>query len=105
MPSEHLRITEEDLVVITTAGHRGDFEVLSLVLPLRPSYIGCIGSKRKAMTVSARLIDAGFDSGAVARIHSPIGLAIGAQTPAEIAVSIAAELIAHRAAWRKGDAV
>lgn len=105
MPSEHLRITEEDLVVITTAGHRGDFEVLSLVLPLRPSYIGCIGSKRKAMTVSARLIDAGFDGGAVARIHSPIGLAIGAQTPAEIAVSIAAELIAHRAARRKGDAV
>ncbi|MBR0091030.1 MAG: XdhC family protein [Lachnospiraceae bacterium] len=105
MPSEELRITEEDLVVITTAGHRGDFEVLSLVLPLKPSYIGCIGSRRKAMTVSARLIDAGFDGGEVAKIHSPIGLAIGAQTPAEIAVSIAAELIAHRAARRKGDAV
>ena len=105
MPSEALRITEDDLVVITTAGHRGDFEVLSLVLPLKPSYIGCIGSKRKAMTVSTRLLEAGFPATEIAKIHSPIGLAIGAQTPAEIAVSIAAELIAHRAACRKGDAV
>ena len=105
MPSEALRITEDDLVVITTAGHRGDFEVLSLVLPLQPSYIGCIGSRRKAMTVSTRLLEAGFPATEIARIHSPIGLAIGAQTPAEIAVSICAELIAHRAARRKGDAV
>ena len=105
MPSEALRITEDDLVVITTAGHRGDFEVLSLVLPLKPSYIGCIGSRRKAMTVSTRLLEAGFPATEIARIHSPIGLAIGAQTPAEIAVSICAELIAHRASRRKGDAV
>ena len=63
-------------------------------------YLGCIGSRRKLALCKERLLAAGFTETEYARLHAPNGLAIGAQTPPEIAVSVAAELIAVRAGVR-----
>ena len=60
-------------------------------------YLGCIGSRRKLALCKDRLLAEGFTEAEYACVHAPIGLAIGAETPEEIAVSIAAELIAVRA--------
>ena len=59
-----------------------------------------MGSRRKTASVNARLKEAGVAEEAIAQVHTPIGLPIGAVTPAEIAVSIAAQCIAYRAAQR-----
>ena len=83
--------------VIVTRGHRNDLDVLREIAPRNLRYIGLIGSRAKV----ARLYEAVMAEGRIApeqleRIHAPIGLDIGAVTPQEIAVSIAAELIAVR---------
>ena len=87
----------EDYVVIMTPGHQADFEVLEQALRRPTAYVGCIGSRHKVAATRARLLAAGLTDADADRIHSPIGLDIGAETPEEIAVSIAAELIAVRA--------
>lgn len=92
-----LAIAPHDYVVVMTRGHQADYEVLSQVLRSGARYIGCIGSKQKLALCRKRLLDAGFTAEEYAAVHAPIGLAIGAQTPEEIAVSVAAELIAVRA--------
>lgn len=89
-------ITEEDYVVIMTPGHQGDYEVLSQVLRTPAKYIGCIGSKRKIAVTRERLLADGFTEAEIGRVHAPIGLPIGGETPAEVAVSVAAQLIACR---------
>ena len=91
-----LPVAEMDCVVVMTAGHQGDLAVIEQMLRTPAGYIGCIGSRRKAAAMGEQLKEHGFTDAAVSRIHSPIGLPIGGETPAEIAVSIAAELIAHR---------
>ena len=95
--ARHVTVTPEDYVVIMTRGHQADYEVLSQVLRSGAKYLGCIGSRRKLALCKERLLAAGFTEAEYARLHAPIGLAIGAQTPSEIAVSVAAELIAVRA--------
>ena len=92
-----LPLTQADSVVVMTAGHRGDLAILEQVLPEPVAYIGCIGSRKKAAAAQKILKEKGFTKSDIKRIHSPIGLPIGGETPAEIAVSVAAELIAHRA--------
>ncbi len=92
-----LALTERDYAAVMTAGHQGDLEVLRQVLPSPAAYIGCIGSRRKAAVLRERLASLGFSPAELDRVHSPIGLPIGGDTPAEIAVSIAAQLIACRA--------
>lgn len=89
-------MTEEDFVVVMTHGHQADFEVLSQVLRTPVKYIGCIGSKGKAAAVRERLSAAGFTEEDIRRIHSPIGLPIGGKSPGEVAISVAAQLIACR---------
>lgn len=89
-------MTEEDFVVVMTHGHQADFEVLSQVLGTPVKYIGCIGSKGKAAAVRERLSAAGFMEADIRRIYSPIGLPIGGKSPGEIAISVAAQLIACR---------
>lgn len=98
--SRSVTVTPEDYVVIMTRGHQADYEVLSQVLRSGAKYLGCIGSRRKLALCKERLLAAGFTEAEYARLHAPIGLAIGAQTPPEIAVSVAAELIAVRAGVR-----
>lgn len=95
--SQALTVTPDDYVVIMTRGHKADYEVLAQTLRSGAKYLGCIGSKKKLAICRDRLLAAGFTAEEYARVHAPIGLAIGAETPAEIAVSVTAELIAVRA--------
>ncbi len=88
---------ENDYLIIMTRGHQADFQVLEQALKTPAYYIGMIGSHKKIASTRAQILAAGFSEADFARVHTPIGLAIGAQTPEEIAISIAAELIACRA--------
>jgi len=98
-----IAVTDSDLLVIMTRGHQSDYEVLHQALRTSAAYIGVIGSRKKVAATRERLLADGFTETALARIHSPIGLAIRAETPAEIAVSIAAELILQRAELRDAE--
>lgn len=98
--SPEVRLTRNDYVVIMTPGHQGDYAILEQVLRHKTSYVGCIGSRHKIARTQALLREAGISEEAISSVHSPIGLSIGAETPAEIAISIAAQLIAHRAKGR-----
>lgn len=89
--------TAADAFCIMTRGHEGDTDAIRFALGTPASYIGVMGSRRKREAVFARLAAEGF-SDARRRVVTPIGLDIGAQTPAEIAVSVAAQLVAWRAA-------
>lgn len=85
-----------DCVVIVTQGHVHDAAVLWQALRTEAGYIGMIGSVRKREQVYASLREQGVDAAALERVRSPVGLAIGAETPEEIAVSIVAQCIAFR---------
>ena len=80
-------------VVIVTRGHRYDQVVLEQALATDAGYIGMIGSKTKVRKTMEALSAGGWSQAQLARVHAPIGLNIGAETPAEIAVSIVAEII------------
>lgn len=95
--SDKLTITARDYAVVMTPGHERDLEVLRQVLRTPATYVGCIGSRRKTAYVNQKLREEGFSEADLARIHAPIGLPIQARTPEEIAISIAAEMILHRA--------
>ncbi len=95
-----LGITQRDHVIVLTRGHQSDFKILSWILRTKANYIGCIGSKTKVKLTRERLLSEGFSESELDRLHSPIGLQIGAETPAEIAVSVAAELIQYTAEKR-----
>lgn len=95
-------ITDRDYAVIMTRGHQADKEVLRQVLCTPAAYVGMIGSRKKLQGTLDSLREMGFTDVDFARLHSPIGLSIGAQTPAEIAVSIAAEMIQHRTIQKEG---
>ena len=83
-------------IVIVTRGHRDDMRILRWAVQTKARYIGMIGSKRKTIAVFRELVKEGLPTNLFDRVHAPIGLDIGAVTPEEIAVSIAAELIAVR---------
>ena len=92
-----LQIRPVDYVCIVTRGHRWDDVCLRRVLQGEmPSYLGMIGSHRRVAAQLENLAADGFAVRRIAQIHTPIGLEIGAVTPAEIAVSICAELVQHR---------
>ncbi|MDO8943188.1 MAG: XdhC family protein, partial [Desulfobacterales bacterium] len=78
-------------------GHAHDREALRAALATRPAYIGMIGSRRKRDLIYGSLMEEGIAVEELRRVHSPIGISIGAETPDEIAVSIVAELIQIRA--------
>lgn len=96
-------IGERDAVVVLTHGHVHDETVLLAVLSrdAQPAYVGCIGSRRKSALARERLLAAGVPVERVDAVHMPIGEDILAVTPAEIAVSIAAQLIRCRAERRE----
>lgn len=97
---DFIEIKPEDYVCIMTRGHHYDEELLRQILQTPARYIGAIGSMNKRRYVDERLLASGVNVQQLARIHSPIGLPIGGETPAEIAVSITAELISER--WKLG---
>lgn len=92
---------DNDYAVLVTSGHQHDFEVEEQLLRRNLAYVGVIGSRKKTAAVNAKLKAAGIPEEKLAQVHTPIGLDIGAVTPEEIAVSIAAEMIAVRAERRK----
>ena len=94
---DELHIRAEDYVCVMTRGHAGDMECEAFALTTPARYIGVIGSRRKIAVVNERLLERGFTRADLDRVHTPIGLPIGAQTPQEIAISIAAEMIKVRA--------
>lgn len=96
-----LHVSQEDCICIMTRGHKNDLDCQAFALNTDAYYIGVIGSRRKITSVNAQLSKMGFEEKQVARVHTPIGLPILAQTPAEIAVSIAAEMIRCRAEHRE----
>ena len=86
-----------DYICVITRGHRGDGECLRQILRgTCPSYLGMIGSRRRVAGLLGILREEGYDAEKLDAIHTPIGLKIDAETPAEIAVSICAELVQHR---------
>ena len=87
---------EQTYCIILTRGHSFDRDVLEQVLHTPAKYIGMIGSRNKRDQIYAYLRGKEVSEQQIARIHSPIGLAIRAQSPEEIAISIAAELIYAR---------
>jgi xanthine dehydrogenase accessory factor len=95
-----LGIHESSYVIIVTRGHRDDMRVLRWAVGTPARYIAMIGSKRKVISVVKELEKEGIPRASFERIHAPMGLEIGAVTPEEIAVSVAAEMVAVR---RKAD--
>jgi len=92
----HLQLDKESFVVIATPGHVHDFDAVRGCLATEAGFIGLLGSRRKRETLLQTLEQEGFDAGQRARIVTPVGLEIGAQTPEEISVSIIAQMIALR---------
>lgn len=82
--------------VIVTRGHQYDYSCLKAVLERERDYVGMIGSRSKVALSFEKLRKEGYAEEVIGRIHSPIGLAIGAKTPTEISVSIAAEIIQEK---------
>ncbi len=88
-----LNIDEDSYIVIYTTGHVVDEQCLYFATGTKARYIGMIGSKRKAKEVRQRLLQKGISQQQLDRVHSPIGIEIGGETPEEIAISILAEII------------
>lgn len=96
---ETLRALEPDessFIVIVTRGHHLDEETLRAALEGKAAYIGMIGSPSKVRHIFKTLLQQGITREALERVHAPIGLDLGAETPDEIALSIAAEIIMLR---------
>lgn len=93
-------LSERDYVVIMTRDHARDERALAKLLEHPHAYLGMIGSRRKVHTVLTRILrrydERGRPRPDLGRVHAPIGLALGGRTPPEIAVSVAAELVALR---------
>ncbi len=96
-----LDVDENGYIVILTRGHLHDQTVLEQALETPAAYIGMIGSRKKRDRIYSNLMDNGIARERLDAVHSPIGTDIDAQTPAEIAVSIMAELILERAKKRE----
>lgn len=81
-------------VVILTRGHKHDLDALRALAACELRYLGLIGSRAKVARLYAALMSESMPAACLERVHAPVGLDIGAVTPAEIAVSIVAEMIA-----------
>lgn len=94
-------VGRDSYIVIVTRGHLHDKTVLEWALRTPAGYIGMIGSRKKREAIYAALMQQGFTREELSRVYSPIGVNIEAETPEEIAVSIAGELIKVRAEQEK----
>ena len=91
-----LSITEETYLVIVTNSHRDDMRVLRMAMGSPARYVAMVGSKRKVVALTRELEGEGVSPSAFDRLYAPMGLNLGAQTPEEIAIAVAAEMIAVR---------
>lgn len=94
---EKVNINSSSYITIVTRGHLSDKDVLAWALTTDAAYIGMIGSSSKRKAIYKALLKEGFSEEQLDRVYSPIGLAIGAETPEEISVSIISELIKVKA--------
>lgn len=92
-----IQLTKDDYGLVMTRGHQFDFQLEKQLLQTKLRYIGVMGSKHKIATHMKKLQESGFSLSEINQMHMPIGLKIKAETPAELAISIAAELISIRA--------
>ena len=88
-----ITIDRTTYLVLVTRAHEHDEAVLRQVADSRAPYIGMIGSKRRVITVYRRLLEEGVTQEQLRRIYAPVGLAISARTPQEIAVAVMAEIV------------
>ncbi len=93
-------VTPQSHFVLVTRGHQLDEEALRCVLGRGAGYIGMIGSRRRVREVIRHLHELGFSQELTNEVYAPIGVDIGAETPAEIAVAIAAEIVNLRRGGR-----
>ncbi|MGB7465442.1 MAG: XdhC/CoxI family protein [Candidatus Acidiferrum sp.] len=93
---DKLKANASTYLVIVTRGHKEDMRVLAWAVRTRARYVGMIGSKRKVLSVYKALEKEGYRMDEFDRVYAPMGLEIGALSPEEIALSIAAELVAVR---------
>jgi xanthine dehydrogenase accessory factor len=91
-----LEITPWTYLVLTTRGASVDIDGLPALLETPAAYIGLIGSQRRWATTRNQILASGIPAEKIARVHSPIGLELNAETPEEIAVSILAEILMLR---------
>lgn len=91
-----LSVDRSSYVVLVTRGHQHDVECLRELVWSEAAYLGMIGSRRRVRAVFELLQREGVPTERLARVHAPIGIDIGAQTPAEIALSILAEIVKVR---------
>jgi xanthine dehydrogenase accessory factor len=101
---ESVELGARTYVVVATRGHTHDFTLLEQALQTEAAYIGLMASTRKRKHFFEALLERGHTEQDLERIHSPLGLAIDAETPAELAVSIVAELVKVRAESRRAHA-
>ncbi len=90
---EEENIHHQSYLVIVTRGHRHDEKALQAVIESDANYIGMIGSKKKVKTVFNNLKEKGTNPELLNRVFAPIGLDLGSKTPAEIAISIIAQIV------------
>jgi xanthine dehydrogenase accessory factor len=93
---DQLKVTPQTYLVLTSRGSAIDAAGLPPLLESEAAYIGVIGSKRRWLTTVKALREQGVAEEKIARVHSPMGLELNAETPEEIAVSILAEILMLR---------
>ena len=89
-------LEEDACYVVVTPDHKADLQCVSTILPTRYRYLGMIGSRKKVASTMENLRNAGFTQEQISSIFAPIGLPIGAVTPAEIALSILSQIIQEK---------
>lgn len=94
--ASRIKSPESSYVCIMTVSHSSDQQVLEQMLPLPLKYLGMIGSKNKVRTIFSNLREEGASNASLERVDSPMGIKINSETPAEIAVSILAEVIRRK---------
>jgi len=97
-PFKPIEVRADSYIVLVTRGHKYDYDCIQQLLSsdVRPAYLGMIGSRRRVRAAFEALVSDGVAPDRLVDVHAPIGLDIGAETPEEIALAIAAELVAVR---------
>jgi xanthine dehydrogenase accessory factor len=94
-PFAGITINDRTHIVMVTRGHRYDYDCMLVLAKgdVQPAYVGMIGSRRRVKATYEQLAGEGVDAEWLARVYAPLGLDLGAETPAEIAVAVAAEIV------------